>query len=293
MPTSTGVAFFPVTTFDGDGEFDERRFRDHVSSTVQRAEFSCVIPLGSVGEFAYLSLKERKRVIEIVIDAVDDDVPVVPGTSAISTRESVDMSVFAERAGASGVLVTPQSYFPPTERNVFNYYRALSKEIDIPIWVYNNPNTTSIDMSTDLMSRLVELDGVEYIKSGTGDMRSFRNLYLRFEDEVPLFAAPPNMFEKLSFGAHGWSGPIATINPKASIRMFDALQNDDVAEAREMFKPWQPLLNYFHEYPYVATMKAILNLQGRDVGPPREPVQPFKQPTRRNLQATMEDLDLV
>ncbi len=292
MSDPTGVAFFPVTTFDEDGELDERQLRDHVSSTVERAEFSCVIPLGSVGEFAYLTLAERKRVIEVVVDEVSDDIPVVPGTSAIPTRESVDVTMFAQRAGAHSVLVTPQSYFPPTEETVFEYYRSLSEKTDIPIWVYNNPSTTNIDMGTDLVSRLLELEGIDYVKSGTGDMRSFRNLHCRVGDDVPLFAAPPNMFEKLAFGAHGWSGPIATIDPEASVEMFTAFRNGDIVEAREQFKPWQPLLDFFDEYPYVATMKAILNEQGRDVGYPRAPVQPLDGAPRERLRTTLDELDL-
>jgi len=291
MSPTEGVAFFPVTTFDADGELDGDRFRDHVSATVSRADFSCVIPLGSVGEFAYLSTAERKRIIELAIDAVPDGTPVVPGTSAIATRDAVEVSAFAERAGAAGVLVTPHSYFPPTERTVRSYYRTLEDELDVPIWAYDNPNTTGIEMGAELIAELSELAGVACVKSGTGEMREYREL-LRRVDDVPVLAAPPNMFEKLLLGAGGWSGPVATIAPETSVELFESIRDGDVRAAREAFRRWKPLLDHFAEYPYVATMKAILNLQGRDVGDPREPVQPLGEAARESLRAAMRPLDL-
>lgn len=292
MAPTGGVAFFPVTTFDDGGDLDEGRFCDHVRSTVARADFSHVIPLGSVGEFASLSTAERKRVVELAVDAVPDGTPVVPGTSAIATRDAVEVGRAAERAGASGVLVAPHSYFPPTEETVREYYRTLSAELTVPIWVYNNPNTTGIDMSVDLLESLARLDGVACVKSGTGDMRSYRAL-LRRTEELPVFAAPPNMFEKLVLGAQGWSGPVATIHPETAVDLFAAIQRDDVREARETFQRWEPLLEFFAAHPYVATMKAILNLQGRGVGVPREPVQPLDGETRASLCETLDDLALL
>jgi 4-hydroxy-tetrahydrodipicolinate synthase len=292
MSTTGGVAFFPVTTFDEDGAIHEQRFREHVASTVRRAGFSHVIPLGSVGEFAYLSPEERKRVVELTIEAVPDGTPVVPGTSAMRTEDAVSVSRFAAQAGASGVLVTPHSYFPPAERTVRNYYRALNDALDVPIWVYDNPNTTQIEMGPEFLEELADLDGVDCVKSGTGDLRSFRRLLGRVED-LPVFAAPPNMFEKLLLGAQGWSGPVATIAPERSVDLFEAIRAGDVRTAREASRRWQPLLDHFSEYPYVATMKAALNLQGRDVGVPREPVQPLPAEGRESLRAELGALGLL
>ncbi|MFC6724473.1 dihydrodipicolinate synthase family protein [Halobium palmae] len=293
MSAPTGVAFFPVTVFDRRGEFDEARYKAHIQSTLQQAPFSCVIPLGSVGEFAYLSTDERKDVVEATIDAVDGSVPVVAGASTIATREAVELTNHASRTGADGVLVTPQSYFPPTERTVLNYFTQIVDQTDIPVWVYNNPSTTNIDMSCSLLSRLFALDSVVCVKSGSGDMRSFRNLRRTVGDTVDLYAAPPNMFEKLALGADGWSGPVATIDPDGAIELFRMLQNDGLTAARKLFEQWQPLLNYFDDYPYVATMKAILNLQGRDVGRPRPPVQPLGDVVREDLRAVMGDLNVL
>jgi len=293
MSDVTGVAFFPVTTFDGRGEFDEDRYREHVASTLDRAGFSCVIPLGSVGEFALLSPDERKAVIDATVDVVDDAVPVVPGTAATSTETTVELTAYAERAGVGGVLVPPYTYFPPTEATAFNYYRELDARTDVPIWVYNNPTTTGIDMDAALLSRLVDLESVTCIKSGTGNLRSFRNLRREAGANVDLFAAPPNMFEKLALGADGWSGPVATIDPEAAVEMFRALQNDELTAARDRFARWQPLLNFFSEYPYVAVMKGILELQGRDVGRPRAPVEPLDDAVREDLRAVMADLGVL
>jgi 4-hydroxy-tetrahydrodipicolinate synthase len=203
------------------------------------------------------------------------------------------LSKHAENAGADGVLVTPQSYFTPTDEGILSHYEAVTQAIDIPVCAYNNPQTTNVDMGVELIDAVTSLDGVEYFKSGTSDLGTFRALVRELGDPASVFAAPPHMFEKLVHGARGWSSPVATLAPEQASNLYEQIRRGNTARARERFAAWEPLLGCFQAYPFTATMKAALDLQGRPVGEPRRPVQPLDDHARDEVATRLDALGLL
>lgn len=290
----SGVGYFPVTPFDSDDEVDIGVLRDRVRETTERGEFGAVFPLGSVGEFAYLTTGERKRVAEAAIEAADGSAPVFVGTHATATKTAVELSVHAQEAGADGVLVNMISYFRPDDGEILEHYRALDRALEIPILAYDNPTLTGVRMGNPLIQRITALDSVVGIKSGTDDLGEFKQLARELDDDVALFAAPPYVFEKVLAGAEGWSGgPVSQLAPEQAAELFDLARGGQLRRAREAFDRWQPLFDVVASESLPAVVKAALELQGYPVGGPRAPIQGLGAEHRSELEGVLDELGIL
>lgn len=288
-----GVPYAPVTAFDADGSFSEDRFRNLILNNIHEANFSFVFALASLGEFAYLTAEERKHVAETTVDAVDGEVPVYVGVSSISTAKAVEFATHAESAGVDGVVLNPWAYYPHTNDEVVSHYNSVDEAIDIPILAYDNPRSTNVTMDVDLLSRLVEIDGVRHIKAGMGNLETYRTLVDRWSDDISIFAVHPHSFEKLAYGADGWMTMIAMVRPVRAVELYDALDSGNLSEFRERYSSWRPLYKFFSDEHLAAGLKAIANLQGNPVGEPRDPLDPLPDEKLRRLEEILEQLDAL
>ena len=163
-----------VTPFREDGRgIDEATTRRFVDWQI-REGVPGLIPLGSTGEFLSVADDERTQLVEILVDQAKGRVPIVVGTAAEWTDVAVRHSREAERLGAAGVMVVPPFYSSPTEDELFEHYRRIGESISIPVMVYNNPNTSNVDLRPEFVARLGEIDTVRYIKESSGDVTRVR-----------------------------------------------------------------------------------------------------------------------
>ncbi|MDO5633815.1 MAG: dihydrodipicolinate synthase family protein [Micrococcus sp.] len=156
-----GLSAFPLTPLIG-GDLDEPALRELVRRCVA-ADVDSITVLGSTGCAAYLSVEQRRRVIEAAVSSAGD-VPVMAGVSALSTRETLLHAEHAAEAGALAVMVAPMTYQPLTEDEVFGLYAEVADGQDLPIIVYDNPVTTRVDVSVDLYARISEVPGIAGFK---------------------------------------------------------------------------------------------------------------------------------
>ena len=177
-----------VTPFREDGRgIDEAATRRFVDWQI-REGVPGLIPLGSTGEFLSVADDERTQLIETLVDQARGRVPIVVGTAAEWTDVAVRYSREAERLGAAGVMVVPPFYSSPTEDELFEHYRRIAEAISIPIMVYNNPNTSNVDLRPQFVARLGELDAVRYIKESSGDISRVREIARLTGGGVTCFA---------------------------------------------------------------------------------------------------------
>ncbi|MCL2770292.1 MAG: dihydrodipicolinate synthase family protein, partial [Solirubrobacterales bacterium] len=173
--TIHGIIAYPITPFNGAG-VDGDRLADLVDTMVD-AGVHAIAPLGSTGESAYLSFEEWKTVVDTTVAAVAGRVPVVVGSSDLSTAGTVARVEYAQEAGASAVMVIPVSYWALSEREIVQHYSAVSDAISIPIMAYNNPATAGIDMSPKLLTHMFEsIANVKMVKESTGDLQRMLDL---------------------------------------------------------------------------------------------------------------------
>ena len=143
-----------------------------------RAGVHGLTPLGSTGEFAYLSTAQRTAVVLATIEAAGKRVPVVAGVASTSIADAVEQATTYQRFGADGILAICEAYFPLKDAQIEQYFRAIADAVDIPVVLYTNPNFQRSDLTLDTIARLATHPRIKYIKdasTNTGRLLSIMN----------------------------------------------------------------------------------------------------------------------
>jgi 4-hydroxy-tetrahydrodipicolinate synthase len=233
-----------------------------------------VIPTGSTSEFAALTEVERKRSADITLDEVRGRVPVVVGTAAVSTHDTIMYSQYAEAAGADGVMIVPPYYCHPTEREIYHHYEAVAGSIHLPIMLYNNPSTSGVDMQPALLARLAEIENIAYVKESSGDMRRVSEIMRLCGDRLTIFCGADNLaLEMFAVGIQGWVAAPANAIPKQCVQLYElAAVKKDLDQARKLYLKMLPYFAALESGQFVQYVKASLEILGRPIGVPRKPL---------------------
>ncbi|GAB7535518.1 dihydrodipicolinate synthase family protein [Burkholderia sp. 3C] len=274
QPQFAGIIAYPITPFTANDTLDLPALRAGIDRLVDSGVHA-IAPLGSTGESAYLSEDEWNEAAEASIGQVARRVPVVVGISDLTTRNAIRRARFAEQAGADAVMVLPISYWKLAEQEIFDHYAAIAASVGTPIMVYNNPATSGVDMSPQLIARLVrEIDNVTMVKESTGDIQRMHTLRELSNGEIPFYnGCNPLALEAFCAGATGWCTAAPCLIPELTLALYRATQQGALAEARALFYRQLPVLNFILKGGLPTTVKAGLRLQGHDVGAPRRPLQ--------------------
>lgn len=284
-----GIVAYPITPFrEEDGSVDADTLVRLIDQLID-AGVHAVAPLGSTGESAYLSESEWRHVVETSVIRVAGRVPVIVGISELTTAAAARRATFAEEAGADAIMVLPTSYWKLGEEEVFQHYARIAAATRLPIMAYNNPATSGIDMSPELLIRMVrEIDNVCMIKESSGDIQRMHRIHELSGGAVPFFnGSNPLALEAFAAGATGWCTAAACLIPEQTLSLYAAVRSGDLAAARKTFYRQLPLLQFILKGGLPKTVKAGLRLQGLDVGAPRHPVLPLDEAGCRALAAIL------
>ncbi|MCY1667651.1 dihydrodipicolinate synthase family protein [Rhizobium sp. SL86] len=251
-----------------------------------------LIPLGSTGEFLSLSPEDWEAVARTVIATAAGRVPVLIGTGAEDTREAVRLSRKAEEMGADGVMIIPPFYSTPTDDELVEHYRQIAAAISIPIMVYNNPATSNVDMKPDLLARIAEIDGCDYVKESTLEVTRIRDIVRLAGDKMTPFGGILG-FESFVMGAQGWVAVASNVAPGPMARIFElAADEKRYEEARALYLEWLPIIQAVGGQAYVAGSKALLGHMGFAAGAPLPPRLPLPPAQDAAMQALVERFGL-
>lgn len=278
-----GIIAYPITPLDAEGAVDLGRLRALLDRLLASGVHG-IAPLGSAGILPYLSDEEREAVAGATVEHVAGRVPTLVGVSALTTERAVHHARFAERAGASAVMVIPMSYWKLTDDEIFAHYRKVAEAISIPVMAYNNPATGGIDMSPEFLARLLEIPNVTMIKESTGDVgRMHRLIRLAGEDVAFYNGSNPLALAALAAGARGWCTAAPNLIPRLNLDLYAAAEAGDLARARGLYNAQMPLLDFIVRWGLPRTIAAGLDLLGFDPGPLRAPLRPLPEPRRAEL----------
>ncbi|MFB9364744.1 dihydrodipicolinate synthase family protein [Kitasatospora albolonga] len=277
--TLDGIIAYPVTPFAaGDGTVDTDRLAA-LTDRLVRSGCHAVAPLGSTGESAYLSDQEWYAAAEASVAAVAGRVPTVVGIADLTTRSAVERARFAERAGADVVMVLPLSYWRLDEREVVRHFTAVADAVSVPVMIYNNPATAGVDLSPELMVRLVRtVENITMVKESSGDIQRLHRLHRLTDGELPFYnGSNPLALEAFAAGAAGWCTAAACLIPELTLELHRAVRIGDLDAARSVFYRQLPLLDFLLSGGLPTTVKAGLALQGFEAGDPRQPLLPLDE----------------
>jgi 4-hydroxy-tetrahydrodipicolinate synthase len=200
-----GVFAVACTPFDSQGRVDEMALRRHIRFLIDECKVHSIIPVGSTGEFAFLTKEERNRVVAVTLDEVGKQVPVFAGAAACSTAETIEYAQTAQRLGANGVMVVPSYYGHLSQEELNYHYSTLARNVDCSIILYNNPGTSGSDMLPPLVERLAEFKNIEAIKESTGIMQRVTDIMRRCGDQIEVLCGCDTLvMEMFAMGVDGW-----------------------------------------------------------------------------------------
>src|ERR671921_1734249 len=213
-----GVLPALITPFTEDGAaIDTQALAANVERLIG-AGVGGLVPGGSTGEFTTLTNAERRQIVEVTVDAAAGRVPVVAGTGALSTRETVQLSVHAERAGAAAVMVVPPFYDALPWRELLAHYTAVADAIEIPIMYYNLPSATGVTLSADQLRELP----VASLKDTGGDLAAATEL-IQTDGPTLLNGYDTHTFAALAAGAQAVVWGVASIIPEPCVELHRLL----------------------------------------------------------------------
>jgi 4-hydroxy-tetrahydrodipicolinate synthase len=291
--TLHGIVSYPITPFTESGRIDEKLLGEIVEGMVQ-AGVHAIAPLGSTGVLPYLSDQERETVAAVCLERVKRRVPTLVGVSSLTTERAVHHARHAEKLGASAVMILPMSYWKLTDKEIVGHFDAVGKAISIPIAVYNNPATGGLDLSPDLIARLLQIPNVTMVKESTGDVNRMHRLVQLCGDDVAFYnGSNPLALAAFVAGARGWCTAAPHVIPKLNLELYDAVTKSDLPRARRVFYRQLPFLQFIVAHGLPRTISAALELMGTSVGPLRAPLQRLERERIEELKKLLLELEVL
>lgn len=285
-----GIIAYPITPFNSQEKVDLPLFRQQVERLVSSG-VQGIAPLGSTGVLPYLTHDEKEAVTEAALEQTAGRVPTLVGVSNLTTDKTIYHAQFAEKAGASAVMIIPMSYWKLTDDEIVTHYDKVASRISIPIMAYNNPATGGVDMSPALLKRLLEIPNVTMIKESTGDVQRMHYLRKELGEDVAFYnGSNPLALAAFAAGATGWCTAAANLIPQLNIALYHAIQQNDLNTARDLFYQQTELLQFIVAKGLPRAIKAGLNILGENGGHLRSSLKPLTAEETAALESILQNL---
>ncbi len=289
----TGCGTALVTPFTTDGALDEPAITRLARRQVD-AGMHFLVPCGTTGESPTLNSAERRRVVELVVEAAAGTIPVMAGAGGYDTREVIHAVGEMARAGANGILSVSPYYNKPTQEGLYQHYRAIAESTALPIMVYNVAGRTGSNVETATLLRLAEIPNIIGVKEASGNIAQICDvrrtlppefLVLSGDDAITLPVMSVGGQCVISVAANEIPGPLA--------RLVEAVEGNDWATARALHHKYLPLMmiNFVESNPI--PVKAAMAKMGLLPEVFRLPMVPPSEASRRRIERVLADLELL
>ncbi|MDO9712994.1 4-hydroxy-tetrahydrodipicolinate synthase [Paracraurococcus lichenis] len=282
-----------ITPMRSDGSVDEKAFSELVEWQISEGTEG-LIPVGTTGESPTLSHAEHKRVVELCVETAKGRVPVIAGTGSNSTAEAIDFTRHARKAGADACLVVTPYYNKPTQEGMFLHFTAIADAVDLPIFIYNIPPRSVIDMSVETMARLARHRNIVGVKDATANLtRPLHTKRACGEDFIQLSGEDHTA---LAFNAAGGVGCIsvtANVAPRLCAEMHRAWREGRLAEAMAIQDRLVPLHDALFAETSPGPVKYAASLLGKTSEHCRLPLAPAMPATKQKVREAMVSVGLL
>jgi len=283
-----------VTPFTQDGELDEQATRALIDLLIAEGADGIVVS-GSLGEWYALTNEERTRLFEIAVDQAAGRVRLIAGTSAIRTRDVVDLTRAAKGLGCDGAMLLPPPYVQPTEREVIEFFRAVDA-VGLPLMLYNNPGRTGINLDARLLSLLLQFDQIVALKDSAKDLAQLAKTATTHGNDLAVFTG----FESYAVPCiqRGAVGVVGIAPNVIGAKAFDfahaAIAGDwkETACLSPLIDRVYSLAYDWKHNPYVI-IKECMRLLGRPGGWPRPPLLSIPEEDRQTLGRALDEMRSV
>ena len=280
-----------LTPFTSEGMIHRSTLRDLVEHFIALGIDGLYL-CGSTGEGLLLSEAERSLVVEIALDAVDGRIPVIVHVGDSSTRAARSLTRQARDLGADGVASIPPFYYHFTAEEVAAFYRALKETAgDLPLYFYNIPDLINSRLDVDLARSLFEDGVIQGMKYTHHDMLTLQGIMEACGGKLNVFSGPDEkLLSFLVMGVDGGIGTTYNCMPELFLGVYRAFQAGDFERARTLQQQANRVISVMAQFNMIPALKAVMELQGWDVGPPRGPFLPLSAEDRDRLKGGLDRL---
>ena len=272
---ATALAFREDPTAPAGLAVDYEKFAAHCDWLITNG---CrgVGPNGSLGEYSSLTEDERRKVIQVAVEAVGSRGLVVAGVHGVGWHQAVQWAQYAKEDGADGVLCLPPIVYHANESEIIEHYTRVA-EVGLPVMLYNNPQDTKVDLTPPLIAKLAKIPGVVAVKEFSGDIR--RVLEIKELCDIDVIAGADDLlFESLVAGADGWFAGYPNAFPREAVEIYNLVEAGKIDAARDLYTNLVTVFRWDSKTEFVQAIKLSIDMAGGSYGgptrPPRGPLSP-------------------
>ncbi len=277
-----------------DGQVDEQGLIDLIEFQIAAGTHG-IVPCGTTGESATLDFNEHKRVIELTVKTVAGRVPVIAGTGANNTQEAIELTASAKASGADAVLSVTPYYNKPSQEGLYQHFKAIAEAVKIPMFLYNVPGRTSINMLPETVARLSGVKNIIGIKEACGSLQQISDIIRLCPSKFIVlsgddFTSMPTIF----IGGKGVISVTSNVAPKGMADLMEAALAGNVKKANKIHYHLFPLMNAMFCAPNPVPAKKGVELMGKiKNGLPRLPLSGIDEAALAKLKTAMENAKLI
>lgn len=287
--------FPPVTTPFKNGKVAFDKLKTNTEK-LSKTGVSGIVVLGSNGEYVYLSEKEKRDVIEAVVQAVPDHMPVIAGTACESASETIRLTCDSAELGARAALLTTPHYYggKMSDEALFQFYSAVADSVPIPVLLYNVPKFTHLNLSAGLVSRLSKHYNIVGIKDSSGNVNLLGQYLNHAEPDFKVLVGTAGvLFSGLALGCVGGIVALANVAPEACVRIFEYVKEGNVEKAKQLQLKVLPVNNAVTITYGISGLKAAMDMLDYFGGDPRLPLLPATQQERAEIREILVQAALL
>ncbi len=290
MKKMHGIIAVTVTPFLADGAIDWPAAERHIEKLIASGVHG-LLPLGATGEFASLTVAERKEYLEFFMKRVNGRVPVMVGAVSMNVADTLEVARHAAFVGADALMILPPPGLHPSQEEIFQFYRLISAEVTLPVAVYNNPGSAGVDIAPETMERIATLPRMEYLKESTADIKRLTRAVDSLGEKLVVLCGCENLaYESFVMGAKGWICVCSNVAPVMAVQLFDLItRKGDLVAARALYRKMLPLLRLLEDTGELwQVAKYVLHKQGIGTGALRPPRGPISAESKAAVDALLE-----
>ncbi|MRR55849.1 MAG: 4-hydroxy-tetrahydrodipicolinate synthase [Deltaproteobacteria bacterium] len=281
-----------VTPFK-NGEIDEEKLRELVEFQIENGTDG-IVPCGTTGEASTLDYQEHDRVVEIVVHQAKKRVPVIAGTGSNSTKEAIEITEHAKRAGADGALLITPYYNKPSQEGLYRHYKTVAEAVALPQILYNVPGRTAVNMLPQTVARLAEIPNIVAIKEATGSLQQVSEIIALCGDKIDVISGDDFItFPLMACGGVGVISVTANIMPKEVADMIDFFNAGKMEEARQLHLKLLKISNAMFIETNPVPVKTALGFMGKCSDDIRLPLAPMSEENNSKLAGIMKEYGLI
>lgn len=282
-----------VTPFKNDS-IDEDAYRELIEWQIEQG-IDGLVPCGTTGEAATMTHEEQGEVIRICVEQVKGRVPVIAGAGSNNTREAINLTLLAKKAGADAALQITPYYNKPTPDGLLAHFKALAKESSMPFILYNVPGRTGLNALPPTIARIArEVPEVIGIKDATANMIQASNIIEQCPEGFTVFSGDDfTVLPMLSLGGHGAISVISNIVPGMLAEMCKAYRENDLDKAKKLHYKMQPLNRGMFLETNPIPVKTALSMMGKMEKSFRLPLVPLVPENEVKLESILKENGII